>query len=658
MNPAAYMSSHPELLSLTDRISIGIDAGESQFREFKSAWSREPGAPPVPRDVKEICRNVGEVLVAFANADGGELIVGVEDDSTITGIPHKSELIEQIKRAPHIYVHKDTPLPSPIVREVELDGGKVLYFSVTSSFDQVHITSDGRCLKRFDRENRPAAAEHIQADRRETASREYDRAYIDGSSIGDLDLELINATAQQIAPGYSPEKVLQYLGLADFGPSGLRFRRAALLLFARDIVRWHPRCSVRVMRIKGIERGAGDNYNVSQDEQIIGNILQLFDDAWETLRPFLARTRYQSSGLFRESLIYPEAACREALVNAIAHRDYSREGSPIEVFVFDDRMEFRSPGGLLSSITVKDLASLSGAHESRNVMVARVLREVGYMREMGEGIPRIFQAMRESELVDPELRNEREGFTVTLRHRSIFTRQDVEWLDGYREFDLTKNEQRVVLLGRDGHLLSTKEIIEVAGIVDTDDFRALYEGLRQKGVIYSAKPRGTSGGRKRETGRFQVRPPREVEQFLGELLDAVRIIAPATALPPAATRAIKQRLSPTSPYAERPDWSLQALGFIDSQRRFLPKAMSYVPELEDKQGIASPRMNGVVTSVKPGGYGFIQSDSDGMLFFHYSALMPPLERSSMRSGMRVSFAVKPAASPDQRDVAVDIRADG
>ena len=376
----------------------------------------------------------------------------------------------------------------------------------------------------------------------------------------------------------------------------------------------------------------------------------------DSLRPYLARTRFQSTGLFRESLIYPEAACREALVNAIAHRDYSREGIPVEIFVYDDRMEFRSPGGLLSGISVEKLTSLTRVHETRNVLIARTLRELGYMREMGEGILRMFDAMRNSELVDPELSADLEHFSVTLRSQSIFNRQDIEWLESYKEFDLEKNEQRVVLLGRDGHLLSTNEIINVTGIVDIDDFRALSEQLRRKGVVYNARPRvGGGGGRRREIGRFRVRPSLEAEQFLGELIRALKEIGPSTMLNRDSVAKIRTKLSPGSPFKERPDLSLQRLGFIDSQRRLLPKALTYVPELEDLSPITPQRLEGRLKAAKPGGYGFLTDEEGNEYFCHISQFRDYVDWDKVESNLHVSFIPGPPRSPGLRDTALEIR---
>ena len=645
-----------DILRLEERITIGIEVGESHFREFKSACTRSPNGDLIPRNVKEVCRDVGEALVAFANADGGELLVGVEDDGNITGVLYKEELVSVIKLAHRAYVHQDSPLPSPIISDSVINDRRVIYFSVGKSTGQVHLTSDGRCLQRFDQENRPVAAEKIIAAREETLSREYDRAFVDGVSTGDLDVELLTRVAERIAPGFSPEKLLQYLGLAEYGAVGLKYRKAAVLLFAKDISRWHPRCEVRILRVRGSELGVGENYNVIQDEQIAGPIPNLIENAWESLRPHLARTRFQSTGLFQERLIYPEFACREALVNAIAHRDYSREGSAIEILVYDDRMEFRSPGGLLSGISLEQLKNLARVHETRNVLVGRTLRELGHMREMGEGILRMFDAMRDSELVDPELTADMEHFAVTLRSQSIFNRQDIEWLESYREFDLEKSEQRVVLLGRDGHLLSTNEIIKVTGIVDIDDFRALYERLRRKGILYNARPAaGGGGGRRREIGRFRVRPSNEAEQFLGELIEALRFVGPATVLTKESASIVRSKLSSGSTYKDNPSASLQILGFIDLQRRFLPKALSYVPELGQASPSTPQRLLGTINAAKSGRYGFIKDDDGADYFFHHSSFCDFVDWANVKSGLRVSFIPEPPQIPGRSDTACDIR---
>lgn len=375
----------------------------------------------------------------------------------------------------------------------------------------------------------------------------------------------------------------------------------------------------------------------------LGNIVEIVESAWDTLRPHLARTRFQPNALFRESIIYPEEACREALINAVAHRDYSLEGKSIEIVIFEDRMEVKSPGGLLSAISVEDLKQLKGTHQSRNVFTARVLRELGYMREMGEGIRRIFDSIRKFELIDPEISSDRNLFTVTLFHKSVFSPKDVQWLNGFSDFNLTKDEQRVALLGRDGHLLSTDEIIKMLEIVDTEDFRALYEQLRRKGIIYSAKRVSASRGSKRRyVPRFSIRPPQEAQQYLAELQKAILEIDSIDTFEINTERKIKQMLSTDSPYHEKPIWSLQSLGYVSRSRVPLPQLRLLWSSRQTSSEVA-PKDEGWIVgriiSKTDSGYGFARTEDGEEYFLHISEFTEYIHWQDITLGSKVRFQV-------------------
>nr|WP_212961367.1 RNA-binding domain-containing protein [Cohnella xylanilytica] len=298
-------------------------------------------------------------MVGFANADGGELLVGVEDNGEVTGVPHSDKTIHQLLQAPNQYVHKDTPLPnSYIAQNVTIDGQTVLYFYVDKGTEYFHLTSEGKCLQRKDRETVPVPVEKLKFERQEQISREYDRHFVYGAYVQHLDIDLMVEVSSKVARGFSPEKLLQYFDLAEPDVGGLRVRRAALLLFAKDVKVWHPRCSVRVVRVRGNELKPGREYNATSDEIETDNIITLLKTAWIKIRPHLTETRLFEDGLFKESTMYPEDAVFEALLNALAHRDYSIEGRGIEIFIYDNRMEIQSPGGLLSSVTIEDIKNL------------------------------------------------------------------------------------------------------------------------------------------------------------------------------------------------------------------------------------------------------------------------------------------------------------
>ena len=183
--------------------------------------------------------------------------------------------------------------------------------------------------------------------------------------------------------------------------------------------------------------------------------------------------------------MYPENACREALVNAIAHRDYSNEGAGIEIYVFDDRIEVKNPGSLLSSVRIEDIRAMRGAHESRNSFVARTLRELGYMRELGEGMRRIFELMISNELAPPEIKTQENTFILEMHHKTIYSTEEQLWLSNFEIYKLLNEEKSIVILGRGGALISTQDIIDRVGIIDIEHYRKLVYSLQKHGILLS-----------------------------------------------------------------------------------------------------------------------------------------------------------------------------
>ena len=500
-------------LKLKERVDIALEIGESHYREFKSGLQGRGGGK-TPRGVSDIKRDIAKTLVAFANADGGELFVGIEDDGSISGLPHPDEDIKQILAAPKDCVHPDTPVPLKRASVIDYDGRKIVHFSVNKGSEFVHLTSKGECFRRHDMASEPTASEKITFDRAEKASREYDGQIVDLAAITDLDLDLLQSVAREISKSISPEKLLQYLDLAEFDGTALKLRKAALLLFAKKSSKWHPRSQVRILKVRGTEEKTGTDFNVTEIGEANGNIFQLIEGSWDLLRPHLADTRFSSNGLFRTQTIYPEMACREALINAITHRDYSNEGRGIEVKIFDDRLQIENPGELLSPISLDKIKSLSGVHLSRNAHVARVLRETDYIRELGEGIKRIFDLMKNNDLIEPDLESSNGRFRITLYYKHVYSKEEQRWLDNFTELNLSREQKTVARLGIDSRLVSAKEIFDSVGIVDERIYRELVESMRALGILENAITRNQVtqqakkyGGMRKAVPRYRVCVP-------------------------------------------------------------------------------------------------------------------------------------------------------
>jgi len=408
------------------------------------------------------------------------------------------------------HVHQETPLPIPRKSRLKVDGKEILYFAIPKSTTFVHLTSDGRCLKRIDRDTVPVSSENISALRLEDGSRLWDRQVYPGATLDDLDVDLVSTVAAQITYGVSVEKCLQYLELAEFGYSGLILKKAALVLFGKDIKKWHPGCHVRFITVNGSERRSGENFNIVKDEVVSANILKLIDQSWERLNYALIQQTYLTDqAQFKQTFLYPQIAVREALINAIVHRNYAIEGRGIEIIIYSDRLEIQSPGMLLSTINLADIKELKGVHESRNPLIARVLREVGFVREMGEGIRRIYDVMRSNALAEPMLVNNTTGFSVSLFHRSMYDPKIKLWLSNFEKYQLTENQMAVMALGFGGKPFSSQDVIDRLGIVDTDEVRKVLTPLRSKGLIV----RGMSHKDAYNSAQKQKIPKRNVKLY-------------------------------------------------------------------------------------------------------------------------------------------------
>ena len=504
-----------EELIVKERVADILRLGESHFREFKSAFEGPPENKK-PRSLTGIRKDIAEAIVAFANADGGDLIVGVEDTGEISGVPYSPDKLAILMKAPEEMIQEFQELPLLASNALTLDDKKVLLFSVSKASTRIFQLTDGRCMRRSGTQTLPADVQKILFDQQEMRSREWDSEFVNRARLTDLNIELVSEQADIYLKDITPERYLQNLGLAEYAPGGLRLRRAALLLFASKIEKWHPRCQVRIIEVLGAELREGKDYNVNRDQTIEANIVELIPKTMLALRGYLSsRTSLTDRGLFEPNVIYPERACLEVIVNAVAHRDYSLY-RPIEIFVYDDRIAISSPGALLSTITVEDLLRLEGAHESRNGLTTRALRESAIMRELGEGIRRIFALMTESDRKQPELQAKSNSFSVILFQQSIYNEKQLAWLGLFEEFELSRKQKRIIVAGIEGRKLSPSDIYRAMKTNDRDTYDQEVTQLRNSNILVTIRTNAQAlrmarktGRKKQSIARFRVQTPPE-----------------------------------------------------------------------------------------------------------------------------------------------------
>jgi ATP-dependent DNA helicase RecG len=459
---------------------------EGQFFERKSAFDRSSGRPK-QRKVADVAWDVVETLAAMANADGGELVVGIEDDGTITGVPHAEDKVRLLLGAPKDRNYVTPPLPCHALEVPTPDGLRVLHFEVDWSPD-VHQLADSRYLLRVADRNSPFPADRIAALKAAKAQGLFERSFPPGARLDDLDLDLVRSRLGLVWPGLSAEDALGRYGLIARRNGFAAPTLAALLLFGRDPPRWHPRCGIDFVRWEGTERKHGAELNIAKRIRIEVPLAVLIQQAREAIQPFIRQRQRLHDLFFTEKLEYPTFAWQEAIVNAVAHRDYSLQGAPIEVWMYDDRMEIRSPGLPPAPVTIETLNRRERLHLSRNPLLVRVLTDLQYMRDLGEGIPRMFDEMDRAGCYPP--RFELVGgflFELTLRNEPVYDRDTLLWLRQFEGVGLSGDQKRMLAYAHaHGGRFTSRNYQEV---IKTDIYgaSAAIKDMIRKGVVRSLR---------------------------------------------------------------------------------------------------------------------------------------------------------------------------
>jgi ATP-dependent DNA helicase RecG len=266
-----------------------------------------------------------------------------------------------------------------------------------------------------------------------------------------------------------------------------------LTILARfPLSRWHPRCGIEFVKYEGPERQYGAALNVVKRLRFDGPLVRLIDEAVGRIKEHIRERTILHDLFFRERLEYPTFAWQEAVVNAVAHRDYALSGASIEVWMFDDHITVRSPGPPPLPVSLEQIRQQKSIHFSRNPLMVRVLADMGYLREMGEGVPRMFQEMETYGLNPPEFSTNGFFFTVTLRNAPVYDDDTLRWLNQFAASSVNLRQRRLLAYAYcHGKTFSTTEYERIAE-VDRD---TAYRDIRlmvKSGIVAPVKPKSRS----------------------------------------------------------------------------------------------------------------------------------------------------------------------
>jgi len=354
--------------------------------------------------------SLAEHLVAFANSDGGTVVVGADEKGRVTQGLYPDEIEGTLKAASR----KCRPVIPVHWEQMEAPGGAVFAISVARS-PELHSLEDGRVLIRMGVDNRPLAGDQIRQLAATKSSGDFEAEAVPGATRDDLDDEVISefvekrGVRQKRAVVGEPDEVLREIHALDFQGKPTT---GGILLFGKNPQQFFPQSGIVFVKFIGTEpRGEDGLAGYGRREEINGPVARIIERAWQIIYEEMAMGAVVK-GLERQDITeYPPFAVREALVNAVCHRDYRLRGRRIEIRMYSDRMEVISPGGLPGFITVDNLVE---EHFSRNPRVVSGLFQWGYIEELGLGIDRMIEELVQAGHQPPKFKDQPYSFTVTL----------------------------------------------------------------------------------------------------------------------------------------------------------------------------------------------------------------------------------------------------
>ncbi|MFQ5681983.1 MAG: ATP-binding protein [Candidatus Binatia bacterium] len=456
-----------------------------QFFAFISAYGTKK-AGVQRKKCDDLAREIVRVLTGMANSDGGTLLVGVEPDKSVTGVPHTSEEVQVLIGATSTL---SMPPLNAYCQRIHLGNLLLLKFEVTSGFE-IHRVAGGRTFYRIATETPSLPSEQIQSLKEGKKSYFYERQHIAGASWKELDPSAIQAFLDKVQDPRDSKVVLnQTYHLIDNSFEKPSITMAALLLFGKDPSRWHPRCGIDFIKYEGTERQHGTSLNIIKRIRFEAPLFRLIDEAVGRIKEHIRERTVLYDLFFRERLEYPTYAWQETLVNAVAHRDYGLVGTSVEICMFDDRIEVRSPGLPPSPVTLDQLRQRKRIHFSRNPLLTRVLTDLGYMREIGEGIPRIFQEMEHYVLRPPEFSTEGFFFIVTLRNTPIYDDATLQWLNQFGISRINFRQRRLLVYAYSHGKSFSSADYQTVGEVDRDTAYREIRSMIKLGIVTPLKPK-------------------------------------------------------------------------------------------------------------------------------------------------------------------------
>ena len=424
-------------------------------------------------EFKEILPNketLAKIFTGFANNIGGTLLVGISDHGDVIG----SSLDDSINRF-IVDVASNNCEPPIRVKILELHDGEKDIITIHIPKDKHLHSVGGRCFLRVGSTIRRLTMDEIQRAMFEKGMLEFDKMPVEQATIDDIDEQKVRWFLRKaniernldIDVDTPLDEVMKKLNLTVDG----KIRNAGILMFGKSPQDEIIQSEVRCARFKGTKA-----IKPFIDMKVLhGSLYDQIDQAEKFVLLNTKKSAWLEPGKVErvEKWEYPSDAIREAITNAICHRDYSSSGN-VQIRIFDDRIEIWNPGILPEDLTIKDI---KGKHESkpRNKILAKMLFFIKYIEEWGTGTNDIINYCLGHGLPEPDFKEIAGSFVVTIK-KFMFTDDVLE------KMNLTERQLLIIGYLRENKTITNRKYQELTGISKKVAYNDLTK-LQKKGII-------------------------------------------------------------------------------------------------------------------------------------------------------------------------------
>jgi ATP-dependent DNA helicase RecG len=475
-----------ELIELVTRLQAGL--GEMQLVEAKRAR-------------REVPSDLVETLSAFSNtADGGTILLGLDERSAfaVTGVEDVERTSARVAQACRDELE---PAIRPLISSEHVDGRNLVLVEVPElppSEKPCYIRSRGLANGAFLRvggTNRKLTSYEttvLLANRRQPRD---DLQSVPGASLNDLDsgstASLVSRLRERRSPGFGEvddTTILRRVGvLTDSGEVTL----AGLLALGTYPQQFFPQLDVTfAFYARGDREPLSDETRFLDSASIDGPLPLILNEALRRIRRNMRYRAVIQSGGRVDMPDYPEAALREAIANALMHRDYSglAQGTQVRIEMFPDRIEIENPGGLYGPVSAEALQTGDPVSSSRNAALAKLLEDVvagdgqAIAENRGSGIATIQRALREADLAPPDFDDQVSRFNVRFQNATLLDDETRVWIAGLSQRGLSDRQVAALAFARRGAALTNARYRALGGCDAAIATRELGE-LRDRGLL-------------------------------------------------------------------------------------------------------------------------------------------------------------------------------